>query len=812
MLRIRNKAARITVKVLLCLFGFVLVLFACVSIYVESNKKEILDKVRKGISRNLRSEITYRDADITIWRNFPFIGVRFYDIDVRDSVYHMPFFSMKEVAGKVSVMQYFRKNIELRDLYLANGTLHVFTDTSGYSNRYLARFKKNDTSSEKKQVLLNHASLRNVRLILENRQRNKLFDFVFERLDADINLGGRRWTIDLKNKVLVNSMAFNLAKGSYVKGQTIEMNADLVYDTAAHLLSFKEEKFVINGQPYYMKGQFVVKAPGSFSLSIRTKHAAYKNIQQVFPNNIASKLGKFNIEKPIDAEATLVGPLTYRTVPKITASWTVKNNVLVTEAARFTNCSFTGTFSNEKVSKRGFTDQNSEITLKTFTGNWEGISLNGKNITVTNLVDPYLSFSLASSTDFKTLNNKLGLKTIELLEGKAALQLSYAGPLQKDISVLDRLNGQLNFNNGTIRYIPRGFTFDNCSGTVLFSDNSIRVNDLKCDMGKEHFVVNVTGDNMSGLSANDASKASISCSVYSPSLDIGMMKGLFAKKKSAASVQGKPKKLIQTASRVDDIMDNGSLAVSLNVGAVRYRNFTGQNLRGNVVFANDDLLINNVSLTHAGGRLDMNGSIKQNANSNSATAKVNLQNVDVKKLFHAFDNFGQDGIGSENIQGMLTALTDINLVFDANGNIVPGTIKGTVDFSLRNGAIVNYEPIMDIKKSVFKKADMSNVHFAELKDKLQIDGFRVTINKMEIQSSAIGMFVDGLYDIKKTATKINIQVPLKGLNKRDSTYIPQNIGVDAKKGLSIYLEGKVDPKTGKVKFGLNTTRTLRKLI
>jgi hypothetical protein len=810
--RIQNKPTRIIVKLLLYFFGVVILLFTCVSIYVESNKKQILEKLRKGVSENLRSEIRYRDADITIWRNFPFIGVRFYDISVEDSVYHMPFFKMKEVAGKVSVFQYFKKTIELQDLYMADGTMHVFTDTSGYTNKYLVQFKKNPEVKEKKKVLLNHASLRNVRLILENRQRNKLFDFSFEKLDADISLLGKRWTIDLQNKAVINSMAFNLDKGSYLKGQSIEMNADLVFDTEQHTLSFNEEKFIVNGQPYFMKGRFMVKAPGYFSLAIRTKNAPYKNIQQVLSQNIGVKLSKFNIEKPIDAEARLEGPLAFKTVPKILASWTVKNNVLTTEVAKFTNCSFTGTFTNEKVNLRGFTDQNSEITLDNFSGNWEGIALNGKNITVTNLIEPYLRFSLASSTDFKTLNNKLGLKTIELLEGRAALNLSYAGPLEKDISILDRLNGQLNFNNGTIRYIPRGFTFNNCSGNVFFSDNSVRVDELKCDLGKDHFVVNVSGTNMSGLSSTDASKASVNCSVYSPSLDIGMLKGLFARKKTAAHIQGKSQKLIHTAARVDDIMDNGSLSVSLNAGTVHYRNFTGKDLRGNVVFANDDMFINNVSLIHANGRLDVNGNIKQTTNSNSATAKVSLQNVDVKKLFYSFDNFGQDGIASENIQGMLNALTNIGLAFDANGNVIPGTIKGTVDFSLRNGALVNYEPIMDIKKSVFKKADMSNVTFAELKDKLEINGFHVKINKMEIQSSAIGMFVDGLYDIKKADTKINIQVPLKGLKKRDSTYIPENIGVDAKKGLSIYLEGKVDQKTGKVKIGLNTTRTLRKIL
>jgi hypothetical protein len=71
--------------------------------------------------------------------------------------------------------------------------------------------------------------------------------------------------------------------------------------------------------------------------------------------------------------------------------------------------------------------------------------------------------------------------------------------------------------------------------------------------------------------------------------------------------------------------------------------------------------------------------------------------------------------------------------------------------------------------------------------------------------------VDGTYDIKKTDTKVNIQVPLKGLKQRDSTFVPRNIGIDSKAGTSVYLEGKVDKKTGKVKFGLNTSRTIRKL-
>jgi hypothetical protein len=811
MLSIKNKPARITVKLLLYLLGAIILLFAAISIYVEINKKDILNSLRKGVSENLKGEVKYRDADISIWKNFPFIRVHFYDMSIRDSVYHMPFVQLKEVAGQVSVWQYFRKNIEVSNLYLEGGVLHVFTDTTGYTNKYLMELQKKEVPKEKKELRLNKVTLSDVRLILENRQRNKLFDFQFKRLVAAVDYEGDILDINLKNNAVVNSMAFNLAKGSYLKGQSVKMNADVRFDPKNATVSFNEEKILLDDQPYFVKGNFYLRDKGRFNLSVRTKNAPYSNIQGVVPQNISSKLKKFNLEKPIDLEAQIEGPLAYRTVPRVVATWKVKNNTLTTSAATFTNCSFTGTFNNEKVKGAGFTDQNSEIALKQLTGNWEGIILNGKSITVTNLVDPYLQLALASATDFKTLDGKLGLRTIDLLEGNASLNLLYAGPLPEDISILDRLTGQLNFSNGKIRYVPRGFTFNNCSGTVFFSDNNVKVDNLKCDLGSNHFVVNVSGTNMSGLSKTDAGKASILCDVYVPSLNIAELTGIFSKKKKVTVVKPNKQKLINTASRVDDIMDNGSLSVSLSSGTVHYKNFTGQNLKGNVVFANDDLLLNNVTISHANGSMNVNGSIRQDATTNTASAKVNLQNVDVKKLFHAFNNFGQDGIASENIQGTLNALTNIGLSFDANGSIIPGTIKGTVDFSLRNGALINYEPLQDIKNSVLKKRDMSHVTFAELKDKLEIDAYKVKINRMEIQSSAIGLFVDGTYDIKKTDTKINIQVPLKGLKQRDSTFVPKNIGIDSKAGTSVYLEGKVDKKTGKVKFGLNTSRTIRKL-
>src|SRR5205085_8348907 len=134
-------------------------------------------------------------------------------------------------------------------------------------------------------------------------------------------------------------------------------------------------------------------------------------------------------------------------------------------------------------------------------------------ITITNLVHPVADMRLQSSTDLRSLNDKLGLKTIEFVSGTASLDLYYNGPLEKDASIIDKLTGRLRFSNGTIQYLPRDFTFRNCSGDVSFAPDLVQAKNLEFDMGSNHFNVDVAGTNLSALSADDPGKAVINCNV-----------------------------------------------------------------------------------------------------------------------------------------------------------------------------------------------------------------------------------------------------------------------------------------------------------
>ena len=91
---------------------------------------------------------------------------------------------------------------------------------------------------------------------------------------------------------------------------------------------------------------------------------------------------------------------------------------------------------------------------------------------------------------------------------------------------------------------------------------------------------------------------------------------------------------------------------------------------------------------------------------------------------------------------------------------------------------------------------------------IEIKNDDIKINRMEIQSSVITVFVEGVYSLKAN-TDISIQVPLSNLKKPKEGYDPKNAGIDARMGPSIYLRVRPD-KNGQLKVGLDAFKKLRR--
>jgi hypothetical protein len=140
--------------------------------------------------------------------------------------------------------------------------------------------------------------------------------------------------------------------------------------------------------------------------------------------------------------------------------------------------------------------------------------------------------------------------------------------------------------------------------------------------------------------------------------------------------------------------------------------------------------------------------------------------------------------------------------------IVPNSLKGTIDFSIMDGQLLDFEPMEKIHETVLKKRDLSEVRFGTLQNSLDIDSTTLTLHRMEMRSTAFTLYAEGTYDLKKGAD-MSLQVPLSNLKARAGDIPPESRGNDSKAGLSVHLRAKTD-EDGKLKISWDPFRRAAK--
>jgi hypothetical protein len=148
------------------------------------------------------------------------------------------------------------------------------------------------------------------------------------------------------------------------------------------------------------------------------------------------------------------------------------------------------------------------------------------------------------------------------------------------------------------------------------------------------------------------------------------------------------------------------------------------------------------------------------------------------------ENFNQTVLQDENIDGNLTS----TIQFKANINdsllIDMNSIHADIQFTLTNGALIDFEPAMNIKNILLRNRNFKHIRFSTIKNQFKIRGKYINIPRMAIASNIIDVYVQG--NIKMgDSIDLLLQVPLSNLRRRDKNYVPQELANDATIGKHI---------------------------
>lgn len=775
--------------------GVLLVLYLVAFIYVSTHKKSIIKYVTEEMGKKLDGKVTIDDVGLSFFSTFPKLSIVLHKVEITDSLFaqhHRAFFVGDEIFAQLSISRLIKKEFPVTGFEIQTGAIYLFTDRSGYTNEYLFKFKTDsaaagNTNSSAK-IELKSIILKNVQITIDDKMKGNLYNVTVKDLNLKLIEKDSTFVFSTKANVLIHNLAFVVQNGSFAKEKTFEGNFDVRFNKHSQQLQFDSIDVKIENQPFNLSGKFDLKGPDpQFDLRIHTRKILYGFAETLLTTKIDSGLSIVNLDKELDADASISGPLKTGN-PLILINWEVKNSHLTTPFLDFDDATFTGFFTNEVIKGLPRLDQNSKIDINEFSANWNSLPVTSNNIEILDLSHSILTGDFQSNFPLTNLNDILGSNTIELESGTGTINLTYKGPLEKNKSTNSFVNGLITFNNGTVLYEPRNVEMKNVIGKLLITNSDVFVENLQCIVLNNKIVMSGTATNLITLMNTEPNKANIDWNIYSPSLNLSSFTYLL---KSRQKITGdtKKRKLSKIAEKIDAVLDQGVVNVNLKADKLQYKKFEATNAVANISILQNQYRINNASMQHGSGSVNITGTLVNiKDNFNQATINASLTNVNVNKIFTAFNNFGQTGIEAQNIEGKLSAKVNTSLELNDEGKAYPESIVSTVDFSLKDGALINFEPIKKLRNFLFKHRDFGNVKFAELKDRLYISNEQIKINRMEIESNVLSMFVEGIYSMKGK-TDISIQVPFSNLKKRDTDYIPENKGIDKKAGSSLYLRG-----------------------
>ncbi len=800
-----KKLKRYTIRIAGTILCLLLLCWLGLAAYVQLNKKTLLEKARTAFRSRLGGESEIGALDISFFRHFPSITVRLSAVTIRDSAWQHHHHDLLK-AGEVFVScnlwkSLLTRRVQLGRIDLEHGQVYLYTDSTGYTNTYLLRDRNPDKAG--KSADPPDIGITDMHFVMERQDKHKLFDFDIRQLHGSITMPSERQLhLVLDPEILVNSFAFNTDKGSFIKGKTLSGRFAIDYNTASKIVQFNKATVRVDGHPFVFTGRFFPSvSPDPFILTIETEDVLWRQVTALLTPNIQQKLDQYDIDKPLAIHAQLDAGVADDSDPQIQVRTSVENATVETPPGRFTEATFKASFTNEWVhgEKRG--DENSGIRLLTFTGRLLGLPLRSDSLVITNLKHPQATCDLHSYFALALLNDVTGSQTLQFTGGSGKMDLTYKGPLSETDTSGTAVNGSLYLDSAALTYLPYQFRLTNGKGRLLFRDQDLIIDPLLMQVGTSRVKIKGIAKNLVALLDRNAENVGLDLSLSTPRLELEDVVAL-AGQSQTSKVKSKGNSVFgATFSRVDNLLKEGTIHVGLEADNISYKKFTGAHAKADLIFDDHQIKLSRLTVEQGAGSMQLKAVLNRQGQRgvNPLALDAHLEGVDLPKIFIAFNDFGQDAITAKNLKGTLTADIIVNGALTDKVKVAPKSLKGTVNFTIRNGQLIDFAPIAQIHQKALKNRDLSEIRFTELKNELDVDSTTLTIHRMEINSTAFTLFAEGTYDMK-TGTDMSLQIPLRNLSKdRDKDIPPESRGNDGKAGLSVRLRAKTGPE-GKLKI------------
>lgn len=732
------------------------------------------------INKQLATELIVENFDLSILGSFPNVSANLNKVILRDNR-GGGLLEADQISFKMGLLGLFRSKVDIKSVVLKDGALQLAVDKKGNPNYDI--LKKNEPTEAPSgnsdfNISLELATLQNIDVIYIDEKAGQETRLLVEHADFAGQFNAKKFSLNSKAKLLC--MFVDMDGVRYLPGKELSYDAKILVDLENAVYSFEDVKLGIETNVFDLKGTIThEKAAYLFALEMTNDQGDLSGVLQLLPEQTLAYIGDFKSSGNFNFQATVRGPFQKDLIPEVSLQ-------LHMQEGKLTSPRMSGGLKDVAFdAKADYGGRKpSKFQISKFKGYFNRELIEGE-LYLDNFENPEIDLYLDGVIPMKSIyglfnDNRITDGAGELEVKNLRLNGKYSDFMQTSSVDRVRAGGEIEFDDAGLTINGESIFFD--KGKILFSNKSLNIDQLTLNGAGSDLVFNgsafnflpvVFADSLNSQNAELEFKAEL----FSKTLDLTRLMGLsdvaLAEKQNADSLVIDSLKTVQIQNR-QKLVNFLRGSFSANIEKFVYRKMEGQDFKGRLDFANSEMVIEG-DVRGMGGAFNVQGNLYFE-DQPRLRARITGGGIDTKQFFGQCENFYQEVLRSEHVQGTMNAKIAISAFWDEVGNFDYDKLRVVAGIEIEDGELMNFEMLENFSTFV-KIKDLQNIKFAKLQNFLEVRKQRIYIPVMFIQSNAMNLSINGDHSFEndfRYNVKVNAgQVLSTRFKKYDPTLQPQ---------------------------------------
>ena len=685
------------------------------------------DRIKKNLSKNLtssiKSDIEFEKLKFSIWDQFPYASVSCYNLIVSESTNFSSdtLLFAKNAFVKFNLIEIFSDNFKLKNINIENAKIFIKFNNDNDKNFDIL----SENKETKKTLSFNKISFQNTNLNYNNENLNINFKTNVELINLNFEKGlTQNMNIDFKS--FFHHFSYNNKK--YIQNKNLIFKGDI--KTMSDSFEILKAEIKLEG----IKSDIALKLSANKYLDFTFKSSNQKikdviNNTPEFLKEMYSSFtsdGEISFNGKVNGDISLGNPNLEIDYKLDEVNFKIKENPFLLK-----HLSCNGSINNGI--KNIF--ESSSISFENFKAFTNSGNIWG-DFTVSNFNQYYLLANLNYDLGLKETNHYSIDSPFFEMQGKVKGNLDYNGAISFDNNTINKIIKAK--KSGSYSIINSSFYYKNNLNKIFIDSAYGFIENHKIEIKEGYAKVGESLMNFSGDVLNLFSY------IHTQKPKINIKGELKSSKINYEDLLNK-NDIIDT-NTITELPDYLEANISLDVENFIYDKLIVKNIKGLMLYKDLAFSTDNVEANTLTGSISLNGKFYQKED-NSFKLSINskFEDINIKTLFYCFNNFNQEYLKYENLDGKINSQFMCNTELDNKFKFISDKFQLSSKLTINEGELIDFQPMEKLSKFVSLE-DLKHIKFSTLKNDIEIKDEIIKIPSMEIKSNALSMIISGYHN------------------------------------------------------------------